>query len=109
MPGDREALELAQQFKSTTYLVNCLYTLVVVLSTRSQPEDAADAVCLYGASEIIRETYGIPLEPIDQKSYSEAIAALHHQIDDASFQATLAKGRGMTPEEACDYALRLIN
>jgi DNA-binding NarL/FixJ family response regulator len=55
----------------------------------------------------LREDIGLPLSQFDRyhPDYEGILAAARSQLDEAAWEAALAEGRAMTPEEAIEYAL----
>ena len=70
--------------------------------TQGQAQRAAR---LWGAAEALREDIGVPLQPEDRKLLDPHLAAARSSLGEAAWQATLAEGRVMTPEQAIEYSL----
>ncbi|MFI6982826.1 BTAD domain-containing putative transcriptional regulator [Embleya sp. NPDC050154] len=58
------------------------------------------AALLLGAAEAARESVGAPLPPAERGDVDRTSAAVRTVLDDASFAATFARGRGLTAEAA---------
>jgi DNA-binding SARP family transcriptional activator len=71
---------------------------------RGRPVRAAR---LWGAAEALRGQIGVPLSQFDlaHSGYVQDVAAVRSALDEASFEATWAEGRAMSPEQALEYAL----
>jgi predicted ATPase/DNA-binding CsgD family transcriptional regulator len=69
--------------------------------------DAARAARLWGAVEALQEAIGLPLSPFDRNhpDYEGLLAAARPRLDEAAWEAALAEGRAMTPDEAVEYVL----
>jgi predicted ATPase/DNA-binding SARP family transcriptional activator len=100
-----EAFDLAHQFRSEMLFAACLRTLAIVLSTTPQPEQAAR---LFGAAEIIREKYNIPIEPIDKPRYQAAVAALASRLSQTGIQTAWLEGRKLSPQELRNWSEKNI-
>jgi hypothetical protein len=68
-------------------------------------EEVERAARLLGAAEILRETIGIPMSPIESPEYEREVNDLRANMEEATFAKTWAEGRGMTMEQAIRYAL----
>jgi predicted ATPase/DNA-binding XRE family transcriptional regulator len=60
---------------------------------------ARDAARLFGHAEMIRETLGAPLLPVDRSRYTSTSATAREQLDDAAWNQALTEGRGMSVED----------
>jgi predicted ATPase/DNA-binding SARP family transcriptional activator len=69
---------------------------------QEQPERAAR---LLGAAASFRELIGFPLRPIDRPILDRITTAARSQLGDIAFEAALARGRGMSLDQAVEYAL----
>jgi predicted ATPase/DNA-binding CsgD family transcriptional regulator len=68
--------------------------------------EAARAARLWGAAEALGESIGLPLSVLDRSHPDyEALLDTARLDDEATWEAALAEGRAMTPEEAIEYAL----
>ena len=61
--------------------------------------EGAWAALLWGAAEVLRETSGAPLPPVERAEYEHAVAATCTQLGKEAFSAAWAQGRTMTPEQ----------
>jgi tetratricopeptide (TPR) repeat protein len=62
--------------------------------------DAPRAARLGGAAEALRVAISAPPQPADRPYYEQMIANVRTQMDESSFTAAWAAGRGMTQEQA---------
>ena len=60
---------------------------------------------LWGAAHTLREEIGVPLQPEDRKLLDPYLVAARPSLGEVAWQATLAEGRAMMPEQAIEYAL----
>jgi predicted ATPase/DNA-binding CsgD family transcriptional regulator len=81
---------------STTPFLPCLEGLAGVVAVQGQPTWAAR---LWGAAEALRETFGIPLAPVERADYERAITAASTHLGEKSFTAARAVGRTMSLEQ----------
>ena len=58
-----------------------------------------------GAADVLRETIGEPLSPVEQASYESAIKNAHRRLGERAFAAAWAEGRTMTPDQALQAQL----
>ena len=75
-----------------------------VAALRGEAERAAR---LWGAVEALQEAIGMRLSPLDRAhpDYEGLLDAARPRLGEAAWEAALAEGRAMTPEEAIEYAL----
>jgi tetratricopeptide (TPR) repeat protein len=97
----QEGLRLACSMNIKLDIANALAVLAGALGALGQPEVAAR---LLGASERALERLGAFHVPNDKREIDDIIAAVRAQLDDATFQATWAKGRELTLEQAVAQA-----
>ncbi len=62
--------------------------------------ETAWAARLWGAAEVLRETIGAPIPPVERPAYESSVAAACVQLGDQAFTSAWAEGRLMTPEQA---------
>ena len=68
---------------------------------------AKRAARLYGAAEALREANATPiLLSSERKEYDVWVATARAKLGEKDFKAAWAEGRGMSPEEAIEYALK---
>jgi DNA-binding NarL/FixJ family response regulator len=62
---------------------------------------------LWGSSEAVSQTIGLPLSPFDRAhpDYETLLAAVRLQLGEQAWEAVRSEGRAMTPEAAVEYAL----
>ncbi|GHO98766.1 serine/threonine protein kinase [Reticulibacter mediterranei] len=61
--------------------------------------DAAWAVRLWGAAEVLREAIGAPLSLVERPGYEQAVATARNQLGEQAFTVAWAQGRTMTLEQ----------
>jgi DNA-binding CsgD family transcriptional regulator len=66
---------------------------------------AQRAARLWGAAEAMREDISVPLQPEDRKLLDPYLTTARSSLGEAVWQAELAEGRAMMPEQAIEYAL----
>jgi non-specific serine/threonine protein kinase len=99
-----EDLRLLRELRDKTGIVYGLLGMAGVAALRGQP---ARASRLWGASEVLREVYGLPLTPMvrDHYDYEGYLAGARAGLSEAGFEAAWSEGRAMSPEQAIEYAL----
>jgi predicted ATPase/class 3 adenylate cyclase/DNA-binding CsgD family transcriptional regulator len=99
-----ESLARARAMDDQELLVSCVEGLAVVVSVQGEPMWAAR---LWGAAEVLRETIGEPLSPVEHAFYERAIMDARRRLGERAFAAVWAEGRSMTPDQALQAQLRL--
>jgi predicted ATPase/DNA-binding CsgD family transcriptional regulator len=99
-----ESLARARAMDDQELLVSCVEGLAVVVSAQGEPMWAAR---LWGAAEVLRETIGEPLSPVEHAFYERAIMDARRRLGERAFAAVWAEGRLMTPDQALQAQLRL--
>ncbi len=99
----KESLILNRQVGYTKGVVACLGALAGVAVRQGQLVRAAR---LFGAAETLLSVTAGKLFPTDQIEHDRDVAALQAQLDQVSLGAMWSEGRGMTLEQAIDYALK---
>jgi predicted ATPase/DNA-binding CsgD family transcriptional regulator len=97
-----ESLALFQKHGGRRGIVDCIAGLAGVAGAEGQSERAAQ---LFGAVEALREVIRTYVTHADQIEYDRNVAAVHAQLDAATFTRAWAEGRTLTMEEAVDFAL----
>jgi hypothetical protein len=97
-----ESLKLSWEPENEIGIVLSLVGLAGVAGALGQPARAAR---LLGAAEAIRESSGRSLTPVEHGVFGRYVAAIHAQLDDATFAVMWAEGQKMTPEQAKAEAL----
>jgi predicted ATPase/class 3 adenylate cyclase len=92
-----ESLTLARAVGSKWYIAACLVCLGAVIAAQ---EKAMWAALLLGAAQAICEAINGVLPPFVQTMQERAIAMAQAQLGEKVFEAALAEGRTMTPEQA---------
>ena len=98
----RQGLQLARSMSNRLELATALSVLAGALGALGQPELAAR---LLSASERALERLGAFHVPSDRWEIDDIIAAVHAQLDDATFQANWEEGHELTLEQAVAQAL----
>ena len=97
-----ESLVRARAIDDQELLVTCVEGLAMVMSAQGEPVWAAR---LWGAAEVLRETIGEPLSPVEHAFYESAIMDAHRRLGERAFTAAWAEGRTMTPDQALQAQL----
>jgi non-specific serine/threonine protein kinase len=96
------SLVLAYEIKSKRLVGWCLAGLAGVALGQEAFEYSAN---LFGAAEIVLETIGAHLDPVNQPAYERAVAKLRRQLDEASLKMAWAEGRAMLLEQVISNVL----
>jgi len=99
---EREALEMEVELGTKYYIGLSLACLSGILAMQGHPEQGA---ILLGASESVLQTMGVKLQPADQFEVDHYVVAIREQLDESSFENSLAEGRGMSFDQAVSFAL----
>ena len=99
----QESLVIERDLEDKLGIADCLEGLAEVACKMKQPERAAR---LFGAAEIVRETYGAPIFSIERGHYESVVTEARRMLAAKEFEAAWAEGRGMTLEDAIAHALR---
>ena len=97
-----EGLELSRKLEMKHGIIFHLHAAAALASEQGQPVRSAR---LWGAAESLMEDIGTGLGPSERYHYGPYMASARSQIGDASWQAAWEEGRGMTTEQAVEYAL----
>jgi predicted ATPase/DNA-binding SARP family transcriptional activator/DNA-binding CsgD family transcriptional regulator/Tfp pilus assembly protein PilF len=98
----KESLELLQKAEDKQHIPDCLEIMAGGAGAQGRAQRAAR---LWGAAEAMREDIGVPLQPEDRKLLDPYLATARSSLGEVAWQATLAQGRAMVPEQAIEYAL----
>jgi predicted ATPase/DNA-binding CsgD family transcriptional regulator len=100
----REGLRLAWGLDHKLYIQYSILGLAGVAVSQGLPVRAAR---LWGAAEGMSETYGTQLARAvrDLIDYEGRLTAARSRLDDAAWSTAWEKGRGMSSEQAIEYAL----
>ncbi len=99
----QESLVIERDLGDKIGIADCLEGLAEVACRMKLPKQAAQ---LFGAAEIIRETYGAPIFSMDRGQHERIVAEARGMLAPKESEAAWAEGRAMTLEEAIAYALR---
>lgn len=97
-----EGLSLSRQLGYKLGLAQNLEGLAAAALAMGDPVRGAE---LFGASDALRDAMGVPRDPVDCLVYDPALSALRGALDEGTYLAATARGRGMTIEAAIAYAL----
>ncbi|BDI30813.1 hypothetical protein CCAX7_28640 [Capsulimonas corticalis] len=97
-----EIMILCQEWGDKATFANGLEGIAAVLLAQ---DEAAKAVRLWGASQSLRDSIGVPIPPDEQKERDRQIEQSRQALGDAAFDAAWDKGRDLTSEQAIAYAL----
>lgn len=96
------SLVLAYEIKSKRFIGWCLTGLAGVALGQEAFKYSAN---LFGAAEIVLETIGARLDPINQPAYERAVAKLRRQLDEACLKLAWAEGRALLLERVISNVL----
>jgi tetratricopeptide (TPR) repeat protein len=97
-----ESLSLIEELGDKKTLVRCLAGLANVAQKSGSPERAST---LLGVVQTLLGSVGISLPPAAQREHIECLSSARAKLSEAQWEATWAKGRSMTIDEAIAYAL----
>jgi predicted ATPase/class 3 adenylate cyclase len=92
-----ESLKLSWEPENEIGITLSLIGLAGVAGALGQPARAAR---LLGAAEVIRESSGRSLTPVERTVFDQYAATIRAQLDDATYAAMWAQGQKMTLEQA---------
>ncbi|MFC1922138.1 LuxR C-terminal-related transcriptional regulator [Chloroflexota bacterium] len=99
---ERESIEMELELGTKYYTGLSFACLSGILALQGRLEQAA---ILLGASQSVLQTMGAKLQPADQIEVDQNIVVIREQLDESSYENTLAQGRGMSFEQAVSFAL----
>jgi ATP/maltotriose-dependent transcriptional regulator MalT len=91
-----ESLTIVRELDDKEFLASCLERLGEV-AAQGEPAWAAR---LWGAAEMLRQTIGTPMAPVNRAGYERALATSRQELGEQIFDTAWAQGRAMTPEQA---------
>jgi len=97
-----ESLKLFQQTGEKAGIAECLEGLACIAGVQGQ---YLRSLRLFGAAEVLRETIGVPLSPVDRAAYEPIIATIQAKLGATAFASAWAGGRALVLERAIRYAL----
>jgi ATP/maltotriose-dependent transcriptional regulator MalT len=92
-----ESLTIARKIGSKLTIAVCLEGMASVLETQGEPTRATR---LWGAAEVLRETMGAPIWPVERAPYERSVAAARNLLGARAFATAWAEGRTMPLEQA---------
>jgi predicted ATPase/transcriptional regulator with XRE-family HTH domain len=98
----RESLKYLSEVMDQPAIAFLFEALAQVAAAEKRSERAS---ILWGASDKLRQTLEMLLEPAFQRFYRTLIPTVRTQLGEQAFEAAWAKGRGMTLAQAIEYAL----
>jgi hypothetical protein len=94
-----EALTISQQMDDRRCMVTSAEELALIIGLTG---DASRAARLLGTSEMLREQMGLVVQPTDMADYQRLLAAIRARVDEETFAAAWAVGKGMSLEQLID-------
>jgi non-specific serine/threonine protein kinase len=73
-----------------------------IAMAEKEPERAAK---LFGAAQALRERISAQMQDLEEIEYENALVRLHFLLNEADFNSLWAQGRGLTMEQAIQFAL----
>jgi predicted ATPase/serine/threonine protein kinase/DNA-binding CsgD family transcriptional regulator len=70
--------------------------------------EVGQAAHLWGASEFLFESCGVPLSPVERVNYEQAVATARRHMDERAFAAAWAEGRTISAKEALANAEQVL-
>jgi predicted ATPase/DNA-binding CsgD family transcriptional regulator len=92
-----ESLTITREIGDTSNTASCLEELAGVAVAQQNPVWAAR---LLGAAEVLRDTLGTPVPPVERPLYERSVANTRAQLGEKAYVQALIEGRSMTPEQA---------
>jgi len=92
-----ESLAIGRDLNNMWLIVPCLDGLA---SMGARQGEFVRAARLWGAAEVLRESVGMHIAPIERADYEHRVAAVRSQLGEKVFVAAWAQGRTMTLEQA---------
>ena len=92
-----ESLTIMLEIGDKLNTASCLEELAGVASAQRNPMWAAR---LLGAAEVLRDTLGTPVPPIERLLYERLVVNTRAQLGEKTYAQALIEGRNMTPEQA---------
>lgn len=100
-----EALVIHRDVGHPRLIISTLEGLAGLAARRRQPAPAARAARLYGAVEAISEQIGLPRQDPERWQYAPLVNLARAHLDADAFAIAWASGRGMSRDDAIQYAL----
>ncbi|OLE03033.1 MAG: hypothetical protein AUG82_07370 [Ktedonobacter sp. 13_1_20CM_4_53_11] len=92
-----ESLAIGRDLNNVWLIVPCLDGLA---SLGARQGEFVRAARLWGAAEVLRESVGMHIAPIERADYEQRVAAARAKLGAEAFASAWAQGRTMTPEQA---------
>jgi predicted ATPase/DNA-binding SARP family transcriptional activator/DNA-binding CsgD family transcriptional regulator/Flp pilus assembly protein TadD len=97
-----ESLKLLQMAEDRQHIADYLEIMAGGAGAQGRMHRAAR---LWGAAQALREDIGVPLQPEARKLLGPYLATARSSLGEVAWQARLAEGQAMMPEQAIEYAL----
>jgi predicted ATPase/DNA-binding SARP family transcriptional activator/DNA-binding CsgD family transcriptional regulator len=97
-----ESLTLLRELENKQTVAEWMEAMAAVAGAQGQTQRAAR---LWGAAQCLREDIGVPLPPDERAILEPHLASAHSLLETEAWVAALTEGRGMTSEQAVEYAL----
>jgi predicted ATPase len=101
-----EAIDLYRTLGDRRGVITCLRHLAGVIGAGdSTPEGTARAARIWGATEALREAFGMELSPSEMGSQEQLMAPVRSRLEPSAWSAAWEAGRGLSLEQAIALAL----
>ena len=97
----KESLRLYQELDDKLGIASVLEELARFATAHEQLEWAAR---LFGAAERQRKVIGVPIIPVERRTYKQRVAVVRDALGPNAFKAARSEGQAMTIEQAIAYA-----
>ena len=91
-----ESLAIGRDLNNVWLIVPCLDGLASIAAERGEFVRAAR---LWGTAEVLRDSVGMHIAPIERTDYEHRVAAVRAQLGAEAFASAWAEGRTKTPEQ----------
>ena len=98
----KESLALSKELGGSLGTPNFLEGLACDAGAKGEVERAAR---LFGAAQVLREAWGVPLEPALRPLEEPYLVGARSQLDESAWTEAWEEGRAMSMEAAFEYAL----
>lgn len=101
-----ESLSLRMVLGDRRGISTSLTGLATIAAAQGRPEPAA---VLFGAAEALRDALGIPPPPFIRDDYDRQVAGVRGALGEGMFSAARERGRGMSMDQAIEYARTIVS
>jgi predicted ATPase/transcriptional regulator with XRE-family HTH domain len=98
----RESLAMLWDIGGKSKYAACLEVIASLAVAQRRPEHTAR---LFAAAAVLRESFGIPLAPVEREEHERALASVRAQLGEPAFAAAWFAGRALTLDVAIAEAL----